>query len=70
LKNRSRIRAGLTPAIKGDIVFDHAGFKYEDAATEVIHDVSFSIKAGQTVAIMGKTGSGKSTLIASFDSAL
>ena len=54
--------SGLTPAIKGDIVFDHAGFKYEDAATEVIHDVSFSIKAGQTVAIMGKTGSGKSTL--------
>jgi ATP-binding cassette subfamily B protein len=42
--------------------FDHAGFKYDDATTEVIHDVSFSIKAGQTVAIMGKTGSGKSTL--------
>jgi ATP-binding cassette, subfamily B, bacterial len=54
--------SGLTPAIKGDITFDHAGFKFDDATTEVIHDVSFSIKSGQTVAIMGKTGSGKSTL--------
>lgn len=54
--------SGLTPAIKGGIVFDHVGFKYEDATAEVIHDVSFEIKPGQTVAIMGKTGSGKSTL--------
>lgn len=54
--------SGLTPAIKGNIVFDHAGFKYDDATTEIIHDVSFSIQPGQTIAIMGKTGSGKSTL--------
>jgi len=54
--------SGLTPAIKGEIVFDHAGFKYEDGTVDVIHDVSFRIKPGQTVAIMGKTGSGKSTL--------
>jgi ATP-binding cassette subfamily B protein len=54
--------SGLTPAIKGDIVFDHAGFKYDDGNSEVIHDVSFHIPAGATVAIMGKTGSGKSTL--------
>jgi len=53
---------GLTPAIKGEIVFDHAGFKYDDGTVDVIHDVSFTIKPGQTVAIMGKTGSGKSTL--------
>jgi ATP-binding cassette subfamily B protein len=45
LKNRSKIRPrGLTPAIKGDIVFDHVGFKYDDADHEVIHDVSFSSK--------------------------
>ncbi|MCH3908833.1 MAG: ABC transporter ATP-binding protein/permease [Bacilli bacterium] len=56
------VSTGLTPAIKGDIVFDHAGFKYDDADSEVIHDISFSVKAGSTVAIMGKTGSGKSTL--------
>jgi ATP-binding cassette subfamily B protein len=54
--------SGLTPTIKGDIVFDKVGFKYDDATEEVIHDISFSVKAGQTIAIMGKTGSGKSTL--------
>lgn len=56
------VTSGLTPAIKGEIVMDHVGFKYEDGSTEVIHDVSFTVKPGQTIAIMGKTGSGKSTL--------
>jgi ATP-binding cassette subfamily B protein len=56
------VTSGLTPAIKGNIVFNHVGFKYDDGDSEVIHDVTFSIKEGQTVAIMGKTGSGKSTL--------
>jgi ATP-binding cassette subfamily B protein len=55
-------QSGLTPKIEGNIVFDHVGFKYDDASISVIQDVSFSVKAGQTVAIMGKTGSGKSTL--------
>jgi ATP-binding cassette subfamily B protein len=54
--------SGLTPVIRGNIVFHHVGFRYDDAKTETIHDVSFKIEAGQTVAIMGKTGSGKSTL--------
>jgi ATP-binding cassette subfamily B protein len=56
------VTSGLTPVIKGDIVFDHVGFKYDDADSELIKDVSFEIKPGQTIAIMGKTGSGKSTL--------
>jgi ATP-binding cassette, subfamily B, bacterial len=56
------VTSGATPSIKGDIVFDHVEFKYDDASVATIHDVSFSVKAGQTVAIMGKTGSGKSTL--------
>ena len=54
--------SGVTTPIHGNIVFDHTGFSYEDNKTAVIHDISFEIKAGQTVAIMGKTGSGKSTL--------
>jgi ATP-binding cassette subfamily B protein len=54
--------SGVTTPIHGNIVFDHTGFSYEDSKTAVIHDISFEIKAGQTVAIMGKTGSGKSTL--------
>jgi ATP-binding cassette subfamily B protein len=56
------VKSGSTPAIKGDITFDHVEFKYDDASVATIHDVSFSVKAGQTIAIMGKTGSGKSTL--------
>lgn len=56
------IESGLTPKITGNIEFDHVGFQYEDGDSEVIHDVSFSIKSGQSIAVMGKTGSGKSTL--------
>lgn len=48
----------------GEIVFDHVSFKYkEDAKEEVLSDVSFTIKAGQTVGIIGPTGSAKSTLV-------
>jgi len=55
---------GLTPSIKGHIVFSHVGFHYDDETESegVIKDVSFEINPGETVAIMGKTGSGKSTL--------
>lgn len=54
--------SGEMPKIQGDITFDHAGFTYDDGTVDVIKDVSFHIAPGQTVAIMGKTGSGKSTL--------
>lgn len=46
----------------GDIVFDHVSFGYKEG-TEVLKDVSFTIKKGQTVGILGPTGSGKSTLV-------
>lgn len=57
------LETGLKPQIKGNIVFDHVSFSYPDGQEEMIHDVSFSINEGETVAFMGKTGSGKSTLI-------
>lgn len=53
---------GLTPPIKGNIVFDKVSFFFCDSNQAAIDNVSFSVKEGQTVAIMGKTGSGKSTL--------
>ncbi|MHC1735934.1 MAG: ABC transporter ATP-binding protein [Erysipelotrichaceae bacterium] len=54
---------GTTPDVKGDIVFDHVYFKYDDGDKDVLKDVSFSVKQGQTLAILGPTGSGKSSLM-------
>ena len=52
----------LTP-IKGDITFDKVSFRYADTGIEALKDISFDIKAGETVAIIGKTGSGKTTIL-------
>lgn len=56
-------RPGVTkPAINQDIVFDHVNFSYEEGGP-VLKDVTFTIPAGKTFAILGNTGSGKSTLV-------
>jgi ATP-binding cassette subfamily B protein len=51
------------PARKGEVEFKNVSFKYPGAADYVLRDVSFSIKQGETVAFIGSTGSGKSTLV-------
>ena len=48
---------------QGTIEFKNVSFKYPDADEKVLENISFSIKQGQTVAFIGSTGSGKSTLI-------
>lgn len=49
---------------KGSIEFDHVWFKYKEEAKEyVLSDVSFNIEAGQTIGIIGQTGSAKTTLV-------
>ena len=57
-------RARDIQVTEGDIRFDHVYFKYDTRAEEyVLSDISFHIKAGQTVGIIGQTGSAKSTLV-------
>lgn len=48
---------------KGLLRFDHVSFRYPGAEENVLHDISFTAKPGQTTAIIGSTGSGKSTLV-------
>ena len=49
--------------LRGDIVFDHVQFGYEDSEELVIRDFSATVKAGQKVAIVGPTGAGKTTMV-------
>ena len=53
----------LKPDLHGDIVFDHVSFAYPDDNVPVLKDVSFTIPAGCTAAVLGGTGSGKSTMM-------
>ncbi len=53
----------LPAGSKGEVVFDHVNFRYPGAEEDVLHDIHFTAKPGQTTAIIGSTGSGKSTLV-------
>ena len=60
-------RPDAVPAdMNGDIVFSHVSFAYDDCP-EILHDISFTAKAGTTIGILGGTGSGKSTLMLLLD---
>jgi subfamily B ATP-binding cassette protein MsbA len=48
---------------RGEVEYRAAQFRYPSGAKDVLHGVSFTIRAGQTVAIVGRTGSGKSTVV-------
>ena len=54
-------RAAL-PAIRGDITFEHVGFRYRVDGPQILSDITLKIPAGQIVGIVGTSGSGKSTL--------
>jgi len=51
------------PRVEGRVAFDHVSFRYPEAEHDALHDVSFTAEPGQTIAIIGTTGSGKSTLV-------
>ncbi len=52
----------LTRTIEGIIAFDHVRFVYPDSGIVALDDVSFEVAAGQSIALLGTTGSGKSTV--------
>lgn len=56
------IESGLRPDIKGSIDIENMSFQYDDGDEVILKDINLSVKQGETIAIMGKTGSGKSTL--------
>jgi len=64
---RAAVEAGDTsvidPEIKGTVEFKHLNFTYPGSELEVLHDVSFRIEAGENVGLIGKTGSGKTTIV-------
>ena len=50
-------------SVKGDIVFEDVSFMYSDGKDDVLKNVSFHVRPGQAVALLGSTGSGKSSLV-------
>lgn len=53
----------LPDIIDGVLKFDHVSFRYPGADEDVLHDITFEARAGETTAIIGSTGSGKSTMV-------
>lgn len=49
--------------LHSDIVFKDVSYQYDNGSSEVLHDISFTIHKGETIGILGGTGSGKSTLM-------
>ncbi|WP_139999077.1 ABC transporter ATP-binding protein [Paenibacillus paridis] len=61
VKNSSRAKA--LPPIQGEVAFENVSFRYEEGKPDVLHQVSFRVKPGQRVALVGPTGAGKSTIV-------
>jgi ATP-binding cassette, subfamily B, bacterial len=59
-----RTDARALPRLTGRLRLDRVGFRYPGSDTQVLHDVSLELEPGETVAIVGATGSGKTTLTA------
>lgn len=59
---KDKENASEMPEIKGNVKFDKVCFSYDESA-EILHDLSFDIKAGESVALVGPTGAGKTTIV-------
>lgn len=67
LETKVRIKSGDVleglPGHEGEVVFKDVSFKYPDASDYVLHNISFTANRGETIAFIGSTGSGKSSII-------
>jgi ABC-type multidrug transport system fused ATPase/permease subunit len=55
--------AVILPELKGNIIFNKVNFYYREGKEKILDDISFKVKAGETVAIVGESGVGKTTLV-------
>lgn len=62
-KSEYKEEENVTNPINGNIIFDNVSFMYSDDDKNLLNNISFEIKKGETVAIVGKTGCGKSTIV-------
>lgn len=58
-----RAERAIMPAIVGKVVFDHLNFKYAPNLPSVLSDLSFDVKAGEVIGVVGVSGAGKTTLM-------
>jgi ATP-binding cassette, subfamily B, multidrug efflux pump len=63
-KNTITTEQNISKDIKGDIVFENVNFIYPDTNIHALKDISFNLHHGETLAVIGNTGSGKSTIAA------
>lgn len=60
---KDALNAPEMPVIRGDVVYNGIGFRYESNSAPVLDNIRLEVQAGQTVALVGETGAGKSTLV-------
>lgn len=61
---KDRDQVAILPQVKGEVIFEDVSFAYSDEPDrEILHDVSFCINPGETIALVGPTGAGKTTIV-------
>lgn len=63
VKDKEGVDPDMDPKVTGEIEFKHLNFTFPGSKVEVLHDVNFHIQTGENVGLIGKTGSGKTTLV-------